>query len=290
MSGELALVDGTTVLAQYGPMRLTIQAWSEKGLDVDLAVAAGKFSFTLLPRLLPARELFRRERMAQGGVSDDQGEPLLNQMIQAARMTEHEGLGPMATVAGTVAEAVVLYLRDNGAAKALVENGGDLAIWLTPGQQASVGVRFGVDTRLPSHRIVLSGDKRSLWGVCSSGMGGRSLTRGIADTAMCIAASTLVADAVATSMGNECFVDSPAVRQVPAEKLRPDTDIAGLLVTESVGDLSQDEIAAALANALAYANRLAAKDVILGGLVALRGAMGVTERFAELVGEVEAIG
>ncbi|MCD8139957.1 MAG: hypothetical protein LUE17_09320, partial [Planctomycetaceae bacterium] len=274
MPGELALLDETTVLAQYGPIRLTIQAWTGGGPDVDLAVAAGQFSFTLLPRLLPAREPFRRERWEAGGISDDQEEPLLNEMIRAVRRVDHDGLGPMATVAGTVAETVALYCRDNGAAKALVENGGDLAIWLREGERAAVGVRMGVDAATPSHRFILSGDTRNLWGVCSSGMGGRSVTRGIADTAMCIAASTPVADAAATAMGNECWVDSPAIRQVPAETLRPDTDIAGLPVTEAVGDLTLDEIRAAVDAAVAYADRLVRKDVLLGGLAALRGVVG----------------
>ncbi|MCD8351952.1 MAG: hypothetical protein LUC93_15195 [Planctomycetaceae bacterium] len=289
MPGELAVIDETTVLAQYGPIRLTIQAWTARGPDIDLAVAAGRFSYSLLPRLLPSRDLFRRERWESGDVSDDQEEPLLNEMIRAVRRVDHDGLGPMATVAGTVAEAVALYCRDNGATKAIVENGGDLSLWLDPGQQAAVGVRMGVDAAVPSHRFVLSGDRRSLWGVCSSGMGGRSLTRGIADTAMCIAASTPVADAAATAMGNECRVDSPAVHQVPAETLRPDTDIAGLMVTESVGDLAPDEIRTAVDAAVVYADRLVRRDVLLGALAAVRGVVGITQGFADRVGILTAI-
>ncbi len=289
MPGELARLNETTVLAQYGPIRLTIQTWTGRGPDIDLAVAAGRFSFTLLPRLLPARELFTRDCWQSGDITDNQDEPLLNEMIRAVRQVDHDGLGPMATVAGTVAEAVALYCRDNGATKAIVENGGDLSLWLDPGEQAAVGVRMGVDAAEPSHRVILSGDRRSLWGVCSSGLGGRSLTRGIADTAMCIAASTPVADAAATAMGNECRVDSPAVRQVPAEALRPDTDIAGLMVTESVGELSPDDIRTAVDAAVAYADRLVRRDVLLGGLAAVRGVVGITQGFADRVGVLSAI-
>lgn len=283
MTGEMARLDDQTVLAQYGPMRLTIQAWDREGVALELAAKAGEFSFTLLPRLAPARDIFRRELNPQ----PDQSEPLLNQMILAARQANREDLGPMATVAGTVAETVAVHLRGIGATKAIVENGGDLAILLDPGYTAAVGLRLGVDKADPEYKFTLSGDARRLWGVCSSGLGGRSLTRGIADTAMVVAASTPVADAVATALGNACMVDSPNIRQAPAETLRPDTDIRGLSVTEWVGELTKDEIAEALRNAMAYAGELVASDVILGAIVCLRGEVRMTEGFEERVAPLE---
>lgn len=287
MSGELAQLDDQTILAQYGPMRLTIQAWRDEAPDTDLGARAGEFSFTLLTRLAPARELFLRERLAEAATPPDYDEPLLNRMAAAARAARHEGLGPMATVAGTVAEAVTLYLKEQGASKAIVENGGDLAIYLAPGHTASVGVRLGLARQAPDYKLTLRGDRRPLWGVCSSGMGGRSLTRGIADTAMAIAAETPVADAVATALGNECTVASKNIRRVAAETLRPDTDIRGLDVTEWVGDLTQAEVDAALDNAMRYAEGLVRDGVILGGLVSLRGETRLTKRFRELVAPLE---
>lgn len=279
MTRELVKLGEGQALAQYGPMRLAISAQSPKGPDTELALAAGKHAFSLLPRLAPAQDLFRRRPDGSFNLDDDFSEPLLAKMAAAVKLLGQDDLGPMATVAGLVSEMVAEFLHENGAVKAIVENGGDLAIILAPGYSASVGVRPGLDIAEPTHCLELKGDVRSVWGICSSGLGGRSLTRGIAGTALCLAPSATVADAAATALGNACRVDSPAVKMVPAEMLRPDTDIPALMVTESVGVLTADEIEQALAQALDYAEMLVSKEIILGALVALRGRLVLTKDF-----------
>ena len=47
---------------------------------------------------------------------------------------------PMAAVAGSVADEIVLSFRKAGIDRAYVNNGGDIALHLTPGQQYDVGV------------------------------------------------------------------------------------------------------------------------------------------------------
>ena len=281
MDGELSQINETTIMAQYGPMRLTIQAWGRAGIDIALAMEAGRFSFSLLPRLVPARELFRRDIQPFENLPVQYNEPLFTKMTAAVRLVGQKDLGPMATVAGVVAETVADYLWQAGAVKVIVENGGDLALRLAEGQSAKVGVRLGLSAAEPAYALHLTGSQKTHWGVCSSGLGGRSLTRGIADTSLCVAESTTAADAAATALGNACFVDSPAVKQVSAECLRPDTDIAGLSVTASVGALSEEEIKLALDAAALYAEKLVADNIILGALVALRGQMFLTNNFAD---------
>ena len=287
MSRELVHIGDGRVLAQYGPMRLTIDARSERGPDSAMAAGAAEYAFSLLPRLVPARELFRRERLVAGPLRPDFEEPLLNQMIRAVDMVGWPDLGPMAAIAGAVAESVALHLKEAGAVRAIVENGGDLAIYLAPGQTAFVGVRLGLKSSEPAYKMILNGDRQSLWGICSSGLGGRSLTQGLADTALCVAASAVVADAAATALGNACDVDSPKVRRVMAETIVPDTDIAGLLVTESVGDLSEAEIDAALDCALVYGHELLHGGVILGAAISLGGKVAVTEGFDDKAAPLE---
>ena len=284
MSKELAVISPGAVLAQYGPMRLTIQAWTEDGPSTDLAAKAGEFSFSLLPRLIPARDLFRREKFPFETSAD---EPMLKTMIQAIKHIGLKELGPMAAVAGTVAETVNLYLKDLGAVKSIVENGGDLSIYLTPEQSANVGVRLGVDDPAPSYRLKLSGIVRPLWGVASSGLGGRSLTMGIADTALCLAASAPVADAAATAVANYCLVETPAVKRVLAENIDPETDIRGLWVTESVGGLSDQEIESALTRAVQYAQYLTDKNILLGAVISLRGRVVMTRDFDQMAAPFE---
>lgn len=289
MSKELAVINEGMVLAQYGPMRLTIQAWNDDGPSTELAARAGEFSFSLLPRLLGAREAFRRDLHAFESIKADFSEPMMNKMVEAAISTGLPELGPMAAVAGTVAETVNLFLMESGAVKSIVENGGDLSIFLKPGQTANVGVRLGVGDPLPSYKIELRGDVRPLWGVASSGLGGRSLSQGIAEAALCVAASSPMADAAATAIANQCNIESPAVKRVLAESIDQDTDIRGLMVTESVGDLSEEETKEALARAIAYAEGLVGKGLILGSIVSLRRKTVQTQRFDDLVAALKQI-
>lgn len=278
MTAELARLGEGRVLAQYGPMRLVITAESGHGPDDRLAADAGRWSFGLLPRLVPAPDLFRRPGRR---FTPDFDEPLFNQMVAAVNMIGAPDLGPMATVAGVVAEAVVRHLREAGAARAIVDNGGDLAIYLAPGRSAMVGVRRGVREPEPACALTLDGDRRSFWGVCSSGFGGRSLTRGVADTALCVAESAVVADAAATALGNACDVDSPQIRRVPAEVLRPETDIPGLTVTASVGALTADETSRALEAAGRFGQSLVDRGVLLGTLVVLNSRTVLSQGFFE---------
>ncbi|MDL2226091.1 hypothetical protein LJB86_00325 [Deltaproteobacteria bacterium OttesenSCG-928-M10] len=289
MTRELAILDDGMALAQYGPMRLTIQAWAAGGPSTELARKAGEFSFSLLPRLAPGRELFRRDLHPFDTIKPDFAEPMFNLMVSAVRQTGLPELGPMAAVAGTVSQTVAEFLKEAGADKAIVENGGDLAVWLKPGQAVKVGVRLGVDNPLPSYKMVLSGDLKPFWGVASSGLGGRSLSQGLADTALCVAASGPLADAAATAVANHCRVDSPAVKMAAAETLDPDTDIRGLMVTESVGELTEAEVDAALASALRYAQKLTDQGMILGAAVSLRGRLAVTPGFDQKAAPLDPI-
>ncbi len=83
---------------------------------------------------------------------------------------------------------------------------------------------------------------RPAWGVTTSGVGGRSLTRGIASAVTVLAANASVADAAATAIANACFVEDDRIIQVPAEKIDPNTDLTGIRVTTEVGPLSSGKI------------------------------------------------
>jgi len=117
-------------------------------------------------------------------------------MIQASR---EAGVGPMAAVAGAVAEAVgrdLLQLSD----EVIVENGGD--IYLSTSKERTIGLYAG---RSPlSLKVgVLVGPETSPLGICtSSGTVGPSLSFGKADAVCVLSDSAALADAAATSIGN----------------------------------------------------------------------------------------
>lgn len=121
---------------------------------------------------------------------------IIKEMASAARKAK---VGPMAAVAGTVAEFVgkdLLELSD----EIIVENGGD--IFLKISQPRKVGLYAG--TSPFSEKVALEIEPREEpFSVCtSSGTIGHSFSFGKADAVVVIAKSAALADASATAIGN----------------------------------------------------------------------------------------
>lgn len=111
------------------------------------------------------------------------------------------GVGPMAAVAGVIAETVGRELLKQGLAEVIVENGGD--IFLARRQPSIVAIYAGESRLSGKFGISLQPEQMPCGLCCSSGTVGHSLSFGVADAAAVLAASTAVADAVATRLGNE---------------------------------------------------------------------------------------
>lgn len=118
-------------------------------------------------------------------------------MIEAGRLAN---VGPMAAVAGAVAEQVGRELLAFSA-EVIVENGGD--IFLKINRKRIVGIYAG-DSPLTGKLGLEISPKETPLGVCtSSGTVGHSLSFGKADTVVVKAGSAALADAAATAIGNK---------------------------------------------------------------------------------------
>ena len=121
---------------------------------------------------------------------------IIKEMFKAAILAQ---VGPMASVAGAIAEMVGKDLLDH-TSQIVVENGGD--IFLKISKDLTIGIYAGnsplsnkLGLKIPSHITPL--------GVCtSSGTVGHSLSFGKSDSVTVIAQSTPLADATATATGN----------------------------------------------------------------------------------------
>lgn len=144
---------------------------------------------------------------------------VVRSMAEAAELC---GVGPMAAVAGAVAEGVGRELAGAvadrverelagraqrlGAALAppdiVVENGGD--IFILSARDRLVGIFAGASPFTGRLALLVGADQaRAGVGVCtSSGTVGHSLSFGKADAAVVVASSTPLADAAATALGN----------------------------------------------------------------------------------------
>lgn len=112
---------------------------------------------------------------------------------------EKVGVGPMASVAGAIAEFVGTELLDFSP-EIIVENGGD--IYLKSLRKRLIGIYAGKSPLTGRIGLEIDGADTPL-GICtSSGTVGHSLSYGKADAVVVLSASATLADAAATAIGN----------------------------------------------------------------------------------------
>ncbi len=128
-------------------------------------------------------------------VSDDAPQ-IVKEMAWAARSVS---LGPMAAVAGSIAENVGRDLL-SFSSELIVENGGDVFMQIE--RKRIVGIYAGESPLSGKIALEIGPDETPL-GICtSSGMFGHSLSFGKADAVIVLAPSAALADAAATAAGN----------------------------------------------------------------------------------------
>ena len=121
---------------------------------------------------------------------------IIKSMIEAANQC---GVGPMAAVAGAIAEFVGKELS-NYSSEVIVENGGDIFIKSDKIRKVSI---FAGESPLSQKIIFEIKAQKNYIGICtSSGTVGPSLSFGKADAVTIISDSVSLADAAATAVGN----------------------------------------------------------------------------------------
>ncbi len=130
-------------------------------------------------------------------VVDDLPEIIKRMMIESERAS----VGPMATVAGALSEFVgkeLLKLSD----EVIVENGGD--IFIKTKKKKTIGVYAGRESAFTNKIGIEIDPLQTPLGICtSSGTVGHSLSYGKSDAVIVTSKSTLLADGVATMLGNQ---------------------------------------------------------------------------------------
>ena len=280
---HIGVMDEESVLAECGPMRLVILAWNKKQPQIRLARRAAERSISYLERIAGFRSELSRP------FPDIKLQPqdhLALEMLNSVEIIGDHDLTPMAAVAGTIADAVANWLFEQGATRVIVDNGGDIAVRLAEGESVTVGVRPQVISRHISHVINLDCG-RSSWGVTTSGVGGRSLTRGIASAVTVLSTKASVADAAATAIANACFGKDDRIIQISAEKIDPTSDLKDIPVTTGVGPLSAEKILAAINSARQKAVNLSEKGIIFGAFIALGSVFSMTDGIKKYIQSVQ---
>jgi ApbE superfamily uncharacterized protein (UPF0280 family) len=292
------LPDGRRLHLQHGPIDLVIEAWGTTD-EVAQAYQQATTHFADILQVLVAElsilrqpaSLFPRRgkypaKLGKIGEADlpegNGGEatvsaldpvrgPVARRMLDAIHPYRDVFITPMAAVAGSVADEMLqAMLAGRALTKAYVNDGGDIALHVTPGEELRLAVVANLDA--PALDGFADIDFASpVRGIATSGWRGRSFSLGIADAATVLAPTAAMADAAATIVANAVTVDHPAIRRAPANTLRDDTDLGDLPVTVAVGPLPVQAIARALAAGAAKAEALRRRGLIAGAALALQG-------------------
>jgi ApbE superfamily uncharacterized protein (UPF0280 family) len=118
---------------------------------------------------------------------------------EMARVSLLTGVGPMAAVAGAIAEAVGRDLLAFSP-EVIVENGGD--IFLKTSKKRLVGIYAGQSSFTKKVALEIMPRETPLGIGSSSGTIGHSLSLGSADAVIAVSPSAALADAAATALGN----------------------------------------------------------------------------------------
>ena len=147
---------------------------------------------------------------------------IIKQMADAAQKV---GVGPMASVAGAIAEFVGTELLAFSP-EVIVENGGD--IFLKSSGKRVVGIYAGKSSLTGKIGLEIDGEETPL-GICtSSGIVGHSLSYGKADAVVALSQSATLADAAATAIGN--LIKQPGDIQSGIEFAKEVEGLKGLLI------------------------------------------------------------
>ena len=245
----------------HGPIDLIIESFGS-GADASYARAVQIFQTVLVDL---AGELPDLRRPITDG-------PVLTGTIAQAMRTAvgpyaPEFVTPMAAVAGAVADYVLAALVDGpGIAKAYVNNGGDVAFFLTEGAVFNAGIFAEQPGAFQVHF------ENAARGVATSGWRGRSHSLGIADAVTVLAANAAAADIAATLIANAVDVPrSPNIKRAPAAELAPDSDLGDRLVTVDVGKLTESEKVSALDRGTGYARGILERGLIHSAALQLNG-------------------
>ena len=273
---------------QHGPIDLIIQADGEP----DNVQAAHEAAWAAFQNVLPSlvQELPQLRLAVQAGAQNPLRGAIARSMWHAcAPLAQISAAGQstfitsMAAVAGAVAQNVLTHYQRQGIQRAWVNNGGDIALHLTPDTSVRIGLVSDIArawAQSPLEDLVTDGALHieadmPVRGIATSGWRGRSHSLGIADSVTVLAATAAQADAAATLIANAVNVDDPRIVRRPANQLRDDSDLGDRLVTVDVPLLSATHISQALARGQAYAHRLQAQGLIHAALLCCQNQMEV---------------
>jgi ApbE superfamily uncharacterized protein (UPF0280 family) len=256
---------------QHGPIDLVIEA---RGASAEVRAALeqawDRFQ-DILDALVAELPLLRSPVGAAYPLARG---PVARRMVAAVWPHRAMFITPMAAVAGAVADEILAaMLAGRRLAKAYVNNGGDIAVHVAPGER----LRAGIVENPAAPALGAAVELERSCGLATSGWRGRSHSLGIADAVTVLARTAARADAAATLVANAVNAEHPTIRRAPARSLREDSDLGELAVTTAVGPLPPPLVEAALDSGVTAAAEFKARGLLRSAYLALQGRTRVVQ-------------
>ena len=230
-AGRLA---GDKLFLQHGPVNLVIA--------IDGPANAKQQAEALLLEAFPhwlgcLVQVLPRLRTAAPVQLPQPADPIAAAMAAAVLPYATCGVTPMAAVAGAIADAAInVVAKVPGIQRAVVNNGGDIALHLGEDAACKIGIVSDAATGEVGATITMDAST-PVRGVATSGWRGRSHSLGIADAVTVLAHCAAAADAAATTIASATNACHEAIERAPANTLDDDSDLGTRLVTLNVGAL-----------------------------------------------------
>lgn len=254
------------IFVDYGPTQMVIDVYVDGSRVPEIGIIAAERLVLEIDKLAKYLPQLRKMR-AYSNVSDDVPD-VLNKMIIAVEKCGYDELNTLGAVAGSFSDIVLEHVLELGATRAIVNNGGDIALNDLTGKDIKVGIPLYKDSN-KGQLILTVTQEMNVHGICTSGIGGRSFTKGIASSAVVLAQDSATADACATYIGNMTNVEDENIIRCLADEIDSGTDIPGQMITLKVGQISEKNKHKALLNGLNTAETLYNNGIIKGAVICI---------------------
>ncbi|AJA46390.1 ApbE family protein [Clostridium pasteurianum DSM 525 = ATCC 6013] len=257
------ILENEKVFIDNGPIQMVLDISIGDKKTPELGLQVSKYVIYEFNRLAEYIPYIKNNSFVK--IKENRPSAVLKKMINAVERSGDKSLTPLAAVAGSFSDFALEKALELGATRVIVNNGGDIALKDITGHPLNVGIPLN-DTEL----VLNITSESNIKGICTSGLGGRSFTKGIATAAVSLGENAAIADACASCLGNATNVDNENIVRCYAEEIDSETDIPGHLVTLKVGDIGEKNVYKALLNGLEKAEELYNKNIIKGAVLCVK--------------------
>ncbi len=262
--------DGQRLHLQHGPSDLIV--WAEGARDDAYRAASKRFATIIaeiVEELAVLREMLSPLSKRPNGAVARRMHDVCMPFASASYLTR------MAAVAGGVADEVLVAMTSNAdITRAYVSNGGDIALYLAPGNSFRTAMKTHDGADLGRVEIM---SEDGIGGIATSGRHGRSLSMGIADSVTVLAPNAAGADVAATLVANAVDLPGhPAIIRRAACDVDDNSDLADLPVVTGCGQLGAQDCVRALNAGCRRAQSFQSQGLVTSAALFLQGRAATT--------------